>query len=212
MNCPGDGTSVEAGDTLRRVEAAEDLQGVSEHASARSLVLDNDSADFEGVWQDDASQSIAQGDQGVVVSKQWRNQASSDQEVSTNWRNQPKGEHARHTNLWEDLSVGLGLAIVVRLLVNLKNVEGVCNHTQNETSSRANCDIIREGSCNWGSQKANKETSIEALFQSALLIESKELSRNALSAFFGKRSLENSVSLDDVKRISEQWKSHILYY
>ena len=55
MNGSWDGTSVESGDALRGVEAAENLQSVSEHASAGSLVLDYNSGNFEGVRQNDAT-------------------------------------------------------------------------------------------------------------------------------------------------------------
>ena len=122
MNCSGDDTSVEAGNTLWGVESSQDLSCVAEHACAGALVLDNDSCYLEGVRQDDATESIAKGDQSVVVAKQCGNQSSGDQKVSTNWRNQTKGKHAGHSNLGSYLAVGFSLAIVEGLLVYLKNI------------------------------------------------------------------------------------------
>jgi hypothetical protein len=84
MNGSGNGSSVETSDSIGRVEAADDLGGISEHASLCSLVLDNNSCNLKWVREEDATESVPQSDQIVIVSEQSRNQSSSDQEVSAN--------------------------------------------------------------------------------------------------------------------------------
>jgi hypothetical protein len=122
MNGSGNCSSVESSDSLGRVEAADDLGGVSEGASLSALVLDNNSCHLKWVWKEDTTESVAQSDHIVIVSEQCRNQSCSDQEVSANWWQEAESEDAGNTNLREDLAVGLCLAIVIDLLVYLKNI------------------------------------------------------------------------------------------
>jgi hypothetical protein len=84
MNGSGNGSSVETCDSIGRVEPADDLGGISEHASLSALVLDNNSCHLKWMREEDATESVPQSDQIVIVSEQSRNQSSSDQEVSAN--------------------------------------------------------------------------------------------------------------------------------
>ena len=99
MNGSGNDSSVESSDSLGRVEATEDPSGVSAHSSLSALVLDNNSCNFEGMREQESTESVAQSDQIVIVSEQCRNQSCSDQEVSANRGHEAESEHAGYTNL-----------------------------------------------------------------------------------------------------------------
>lgn len=206
VKCAGYCSSVETGNSLTCIESTKHTSKVSKHSlSCGTVVLDNNSGNFEGVRQQNASQHVQEIHGAVRLAKHCWQVAECHQEVAANHRNQTKGEQLAHSDLADNLWVALGHTVVEDLLVHLESVERVTEEAHHEGTACHLSWASRNDLLDVCSNNCHCETSEHAALDTTLLIECSKFLRQGLSSLLGKGGLEDSVCLDHVKRVCQQW-------